>query len=468
MPIPSPEQVKAVDPQEHAEETMKQREAEAAKKQITQEVAQGEIFKHARESVRRAEYFQGERMDPDQFKSLQATIEDALQNRTKSLVDIWVLNHPNEVRERSYNTGQLSDRDKLKMVREIEGDTFFENDDQYRRFAHVRESLDLSNGQPDLHAGLVSFIVFDDLQRNLEKKYASNLADPAFLAERKRNVDIQDALHKSIYNKGITFAEAKVQQDAFNDIRTSQDLDEFLKGIDANAALQTRRDDYRGLLQPTEITALESLGYEIKPLKVKFLGLWPKGFGGIKIFKDGKEVQVNNADIQRQFVEAKQKELAQKYLGEYNDKEKLTSLKKLLINDPNELSRLSEDLERKTTSKLIEKTEMIRLKKENPEEAKHYQEVLKDKGESVTQMIGNTLEGGEQSDYFKNFKGESDDELKDFFKSYHQPESYFDKLTDTNKKTLRETLAKARKHGILRWVFAVFDAMNQLEKLATS
>lgn len=465
------------------EEEAKRRGTERAKHleegPITQQDAMREMWKHAQESELRYEAFKGERMDDGQFRSLTATIDNALNERKKSLVDIWIMNHPQEVQERTYGTSQLSFRDELNLVREKEGEEFFENDDTFKRLAAVSENLRNSDGQPDLESALVSFSVFEDIQRNLkEDKYKGNLQDPAFIAERRRNLAIQEALYKSVYDKPLAFDEAKSLLGAIADPRTVKDFNEFITSLDGNENYQKKAEMCKNALNPIstrpnvrQVAALESMGYELRFIKKKrFItrGETNKILDVEVYDKEGKQVNLRAndlLDIQRQFVESKQNELAQKYLGEKADAEKLVSLERLALRDPNQLANVSENLRRNTFAKLIERMEIARAKKENPEEAKRYQEALKNKGADVTKMIGDVLEGGEKNKFYKDFKGESDDELKEFFRGYGKPESFVDSLPEFARTNFIDALKKARKGGIMKWVLATINIISQLDKL---
>lgn len=436
------------------------------------EVASG-VLKKAGERVASYEAFQGEKMEEGKFRSLVAVVEEALQRRAKELVDEWVALHPDEVKERAFKTGELPASEERKLVLEVEGEGYFNEDPYYRTLAFNLSNLENSDGRPELRTTLFCSSLLDENQRKIETDIRRTPEDASLKAERSRIVGIQEALYKSFYKKDVSFDQARALEEALNDARTTQELNEFFNGIDTNANLLEKQREYDSSLNPSsprlnprEITALEASGYEIRPIKKRTSWSWiEKQLVDVKVLKDGSEVSVNPADIYRQFEENKAKELAKKYLGEKVENEKIQSLRDafLEIRNPDELERLSEELERETVAKLYKKMEMVRLKKEDPEMAKQYQEVFKEGGEFVGRKLEATLKGGEHYALFSGFSGK-DDEVKALLRSYGRPESYVANISSDD----RQTLLKARKGGPLRWVVAVFSFMNKLERLASA
>lgn len=421
---------------------------------------QNEIFGEARRIVREYEVFKGEKMDENQFRNLRAFIEDALQKESKRLVDKWISENPDEVKEASYGTGDLDDKAKLELVLQKEGEGFLENEDPYyRSLAVALAGLERSEGRPEGRTAFFALTILDEAQRDLATRLRSNTENGEDLrAEQVRIFGMQKALFKSLYRKEVGFDEARAKQSAINDSRAQEDLDKYLHGLTEDQTLKLLQAQIANKLTLEEIGMLRDGGYEIVPLTKGWLRKKPVGY---RITKDGAEVNTTGvSNFFQQFPERKKEEFAERYLSEHAAAEKIRDLGKLAVRDFDEIERLSEDLERETVAKVMQRLEMAKLRKEDPDQAKAYKETLKENGENVSRMLGNTLEGGEQYGLYRTFDPDNLAHLQGLARYYGRDTNLFSTLGEEDKNLLRSS----QKAGPLRFVFTVFRLLSKFEQ----
>lgn len=403
----------------------------------------------------------GEAIERKVFDSLVDTIFKASTDRFNVLIDQWIVSHPTEVQQRFYRTTGLSNSEREDLAREPDVKALLRNDPEYRSLASLYSSLRESEGRPTVRSARLSLAFLDSKQRPIEDALKDHPFDAIALADQKHYLGMQEGLFRSLYKKEIPVDREKALQEALQDPRLEKAFQDSLDRVRKEGVFQREQAYYRNQLEPWEIAVFTKEGYIIED-KYSWLGQ----ARGIKILDKVTRQEMNKDRILEVFKEKEKRRLAGISVQDHLANQRLTALREVLL-DEKALEKLTADLERETLAEWTVKREFLKRKVQDPEKKAMYERRFKEQGEPMVRLLAEVLSGGEYADFYRDFSGENEEELKTFFRYVRQDEALFEQLpSDTRKQFLNE-LNKGRKLSYFDWLLSVMNVLTRLSQIAS-
>lgn len=405
--------------------------------------------------------FKGETMAQDDRKNLEALITELQGDRTDYLIEQWLGENPNEREESSFGQ-DMPRQKKLELFMARAGESYLEKDDEWRQLASLAEDIRMSGGQLSYESSLLANFYLDSFQEKTAAELGRNPENGPLQARRDRISRTREALYKSLYKKEVLYNEEEAKRLALNDPRIGEDYQKFLNELNKDGSLQEKA----GYAKQSSLTiaALETQGYVVKPL-LESGGIWKlfkKEITGARYFKDGAEVYPSFNDFlyaRQAFEKQKKEEFSGTYLPEKIRELKMNELSGLANINGEDFERLARDQENLVLAKIIEIKERARLKKEDPVEAKRYEEMSKDKGVNVKEGLKGAVEDWDEI-------GKYDENSFNFDRIFSRfggaPEGdYASRITSDDK----QSLLKSREKGPFSWMFSVMKLIAKLQQM---